>query len=66
MKREYNPEPGAVERYRHAVAMKSRADERYRTAVQHIDSYECRYAVEHWKNEMDAAFALLYSKSEVS
>lgn len=56
----------AVERYRHAVAMKSRAEERRRTAVQHIDAYEARYEVEHWKSEVQKELSLLYSISSVS
>ena len=41
-----------LDRYRHAVAMKSQAEEYRRTAVGHIDSYEARYRLEYWKIEM--------------
>ena len=45
-----------IERYRHAVAMKSKAEEYRRTAVQHIDIYEAHYRLEHWKKEAQEAY----------
>jgi len=45
----------ACERYRNAVAELTKAQERLRTAVQHIDTYESRYAVERLKREVEAA-----------
>jgi hypothetical protein len=49
----------AIERYRHAVAMLSRAQEYLRTAVQHCDTYQAIDQVEHWKNEVTLAHAAL-------
>lgn len=46
-----------VERYHHAMMMKGRAETRRRSAVQHIDSYEAWYEVEHWKHEVQEALA---------
>jgi len=45
----------AVERYRHAVAMKSRAEEYRRTAVQHCDTYRAIHRLAHWKKEVEIA-----------
>jgi hypothetical protein len=50
----------AVERYRHAVAEKSRAEEMFRTAVQYMDSYYWRYKVEYWTKEVQEALEALY------
>jgi len=48
-----------VEWYRHAVVMKSRAEDRWRTAVQHVDAYEAWYAWQHWKREVEKAYSKL-------
>ena len=45
-----------IERYRHAVAMKSKAEEYRRTAVQHIDACEANYKLEYWKQEVEEAY----------
>ena len=52
-------EPKTLQRYRTAVEMKSRAEERRRTAVQHIDTYECIYALKYWTKELKEAYAAL-------
>lgn len=49
----------AVERYRRAVMMRSRSEDRWRTARQHIDAYECWYAWEPWKREAQEALDAL-------
>jgi hypothetical protein len=41
-----------LERYRHAVAKKSQAEEYCRTAVQHCDIYMARDQVEYWTKEV--------------
>lgn len=51
-----------LERYRNAVAEKSRAEERLRTATQHIDTYECRNTLALWKREVDK----LYNQLDIS
>lgn len=50
----------AVERYRHAVAMKSKAEEYRRTAVQHCDTYRAIDEVERWRAEVEAAREALH------
>ena len=45
----------AVARYRHAREMLTRAQERRRTARQHIDACELNHAVECLKHECEAA-----------
>ena len=52
----FTPQEKPIERYHHAVAMKSHAEEMYRTSVQHIDSYEWRYKIQDWKKEMEEAY----------
>jgi len=49
----------AVERYRHAVAEKSRAEEYRRTAVQHCDTYRAIHRLRYWTNEVREALEAL-------
>lgn len=46
-----------IERYRNAVAEKSRAQEYRRTAVQHCDIYRAIHRLEYWTKEVEAAYA---------
>jgi len=48
-----------IERYRNAVAAKSRAEEMFRTAVQYMDSYYWRHEVDRLKKEVQNSLAAL-------
>jgi hypothetical protein len=52
-----------VERYRHAVAEKSRAEKYRRTAVQYMDTYYAHYKLEYWKKEMEDAYQALQDEN---
>ena len=57
-------EPKTLQRYRTAVEMKSRAEERRRTAVQHVDTYECIHALEYWTKVLKEAYRDLVQKKQ--
>jgi hypothetical protein len=48
-----------IERYRNAVAMKSRAEEYRRTAVQYCDTYRAIHNLNYWTAEVEEARAKL-------
>ena len=49
-----------IERYRNAVAAKSRADWMFRTAVQYMDRCYRRHEAERCAREVEEAYAALY------
>lgn len=53
----------AIERYRNAVAEKSKAEEYRRTAIQHCDTYRAMHRLAHWTQEVEAARAALYEEA---
>lgn len=46
-----------LERYRHAVMMRSRSEDLWRTSVWCWDQGQCWYSWQDWKHEADAALA---------
>jgi hypothetical protein len=54
-----------VERYRHAIAEKSRAEEYRRTAVQHCDTYRAIHRLNYWTQEVKDALSEIESRERI-